>query len=275
MSATEFVPPLFVSHGAPDLILQDTPTRDFLAGVAATLPRPKAIVSISAHFASLRPAVVVDAAPEMIYDFGGFDPALYEMVYPAPGEPALATRVGELLTASGQAVLLVEGRGYDHGTWVPLEVMYPAADIPVVQLSVQPRRDPAHHFAVGRALAPLADEGVLILGSGSLTHNLHEAFAGGRGLRSRRIAPPAWTSEFAEWIAEKVAAHDVEALLDYRTRAPHAVRNHPTDEHLLPLFVALGAGGAGLRIHSDYDFGVLAMDAYRFASPRVGADVAA
>ncbi len=267
MSATTFVPPLFVSHGAPDLILQETATRDFLAGVAASMPRPKAIVSVSAHFASLRPAVVVDAAPEMIYDFGGFDPALYQMVYPAPGEPALARRIAERLTAAGQDVLLVEGRGYDHGTWVPLKLMYPDADVPVVQLSVQPRRDPAHHFAVGRALAPLAEEGILILGSGSLTHNLHEAFAGGRGPRARRVAPPAWVRDFAEWIAEKVAMRDVEALLDYRARAPHAVRNHPTDEHLLPLFVALGAGGeAGLRVHTDYDFGVLAMDAYRFTS---------
>ncbi|MDK9696201.1 MAG: dioxygenase [Siculibacillus sp.] len=264
MSAVVPMPPLFVSHGAPDLILHDNPTRDFLAAVAATLPRPTAIVSVSAHFASLRPAVVVDAAPAMIYDFGGFDPALREMVYPAPGEPALARRIGEALVAAGHDTLLVEGRGYDHGTWVPLKLMYPAADVPVVQLSVQPRRDAAHHFAIGRALAPLVGEGVLILGSGSLTHNLHEASAGGRGPRSRRVPPPAWVTEFAEWIAEKVAANDVEALLDYRARAPHAVRNHPTDEHLLPLFVALGAGGDGMRIHEAYDFAVLAMDAYRF-----------
>ena len=266
MPAVEPVAPLFISHGAPDLILHDTPTRDFLAGLGDAMPRPKAIVSISAHFASLRPAVVVDEKPAMIYDFGGFDPSLYEMVYPAPGEPALARRIGEMLVAAGHDTLLVEGRGFDHGTWVPLKLVYPAADVPVVQLSVQPRRDPAHHYAIGRALAPLVDEGVLIFGSGALTHNLHEAFAGGRGLRSRRVPPPAWVADFAAWIAEKVAANDVEALLDYRARAPHAVRNHPTDEHLLPLFVALGAGGAGLRIHDAYDFGVLAMDAYRFSA---------
>jgi 4,5-DOPA dioxygenase extradiol len=266
MSAVVPVPPLFISHGAPDLIVHDNPTRDFLADIAASMPRPKAIVSISAHFATVRPAVVVDAAPAMIYDFGGFDPSLYEMVYPAPGEPALARRIGDMLVAAGHDTLLVEGRGYDHGTWVPLKLMYPDADVPVVQLSVQPRRDAAHHWAIGRALAPLVDEGVLILGSGALTHNLHEAFAGGRGLRSRRVAPPAWVADFAAWIGEKVAANDVEALLDYRVRAPHAERNHPTDEHLLPLFVALGAGGAGVRIHEGYDFGVLAMDAYRFSA---------
>jgi 4,5-DOPA dioxygenase extradiol len=221
MSAVAPLSPLFISHGAPDLIVHDNQTRDFLAGIAATMPRPKAIVSISAHFASLRPAVVVDAAPEMIYDFGGFDPSLYEMVYPAPGEPALARRIGEMLVAAGHDTLLVEGRGYDHGTWVPLKLMYPAADVPVVQLSVQPRRDPAHHFALGRALAPLVDEGVLIFGSGALTHNLHEAFAGGRGLRSRRVAPPAWVSDFAAWIGEKVAANDVDALLDYQIGRAH------------------------------------------------------
>lgn len=267
MPADAVMPALFVSHGAPDLIVHDNPTRDFLATVAADLPRPRAIVSISAHFASVRPAVVVDAKPEMIYDFGGFDPSLYEMVYPAPGEPALARRIGEALVAAGHDTLLVEGRGFDHGTWVPLKLMYPAADVPVVQLSVQPRRDPAHHYALGRALAPFAAEGVLIFGSGSLTHNLHEAFAGGRSIRTRRTPPPAWVVEFTDWIAEKIAVNDVEALLDYRARAPHAVRNHPTDEHLLPLFVALGAGGAaGVRIHDAYDFGVLAMDAYRFSA---------
>jgi len=267
MSASASLPTLFISHGAPDLIVHDNPTRDFLAGLAADLPRPKAIVSVSAHFLSLRPAVVVDEKPAMIYDFGGFDPSLYQMVYPAPGEPALARRIAALLEAAGQDTLLVENRGYDHGTWVPLKLMYPAADIPVVQLSVQPRRDPAHHHAIGRALAPLAEEGVLVVGSGSLTHNLHEAFAGGRSIHTRRVPPPAWVAEFTDWIAEKVAARDIEALLDYRTRAPHAARNHPTDEHLLPLFVALGAGGAaGVRLHDSYDFGVLAMDAYRFSA---------
>lgn len=268
MSATQAMPALFVSHGAPNMILHDSATRRFLgdAARAAALPRPKAIVSVSAHFPSIRPAVVVDAKPAMIYDFGGFERELYSMVYPAPGEPALAARVGDLLTAAGHETILVEGRGFDHGTWVPLKLMYPEADIPVVQLSVQPRRDPAHHLAIGRALAPLAAEGVMVVGSGSLTHNLHEVF-GPTGMAPQNAPVPAWVAEFADWIAEKVAANDIEALLDYRARAPHAVRNHPTDEHLLPLFVALGAGGeAGVRVHHAYDFGVLAMDAYRFSA---------
>ena len=267
MSVTAPSPALFVSHGAPNMILHDSATRRFLGGAAADLPRPKAIVSVSAHFPSLRPVVVADEKPGMIYDFGGFERELYSMVYPAPGEPALAARIAALLAEAGQDPILAEGRGFDHGTWVPLKLMYPAADVPVVQLSVQPRRDPAHHLAIGRALAPLAAEGIMVVGSGSLTHNLHEAFSGvGGGLRPLNAPPADWVRAFADWIEEKVAAGDLEALLDYRARAPFAVRNHPTDEHLLPLFVALGVGGAGTRIHHDYDFGVLAMDAYRFVA---------
>ncbi len=267
MSSSSPMPALFVSHGAPNMILHDSATRRFLRDAAADLPRPTAIVSVSAHFPSLRPAVVVDAKPKMIYDFGGFERELYSMVYPAPGEPALARRVASLLADAGQDPILVEGRGYDHGTWVPLKLMYPDADIPVVQLSIQPRRDPAHHLAIGEALAPLAADGVLVLASGSLTHNLHEAFGGPGGLRPLDETPVPWVRDFADWIAEKITAGDLDALLDYRARAPHAVRNHPTDEHLLPLYVALGAGRRnGIRIHDAYNFGVLAMDAYRFVA---------
>lgn len=265
--ATSSIPALFVSHGAPNMILHESAARRFLSGYATELPRPKAIVSVSAHFPSFRPAVVVDAEPTMIYDFGGFERELYSMTYPAPGDPALAREVAGLLTAAGQEPVLVEGRGFDHGTWVPLKLMYPQADIPVVQLSVQPRRDPRHHWEVGKALAGLSGEGVLVIGSGSLTHNLHEAFGNAGGLLPMDAPSPAWVSEFAEWIADKVEAQDIDALLDYRRAAPHAVRNHPTDEHLLPLFVALGAGGAhGVRIHDSRNFAVLAMDAYRFVA---------
>ena len=265
MSARSPGPALFVSHGAPNMILHDSATRRFLSAAAADLPRPRAIVAVSAHFPSLRPVVVADEKPGMIYDFGGFERELYSMAYPAPGEPALAARIAARLSEAGHDPVLAEGRGYDHGTWVPLKLMYPAADIPVVQLSIQPRRDPAHHLAIGRALAPLAEEGVMVIASGSLTHNLHEAFSGPGGGLAPLDAPPAdWVREFAEWMAEKVEANDIEALLDYRARAPHAARNHPTDEHLLPLYVALGAGAAGRRIHHAFDFGVLAMDAYRF-----------
>lgn len=260
------IPPLFVSHGAPNMILYDSATRRFLDGLGDRLPRPRAIVSVSAHFMAARPAVVTDPAPEMIYDFGGFERELYRMTYPAPGDPELAERVVGLLDAAGLEPVRVPKRGYDHGTWVPLKLMYPAADIPVVQLSVQPRRDPRHHWEMGRALAPLTEEGVLVLASGSLTHNLHEAFSPNGGFRAMDEKAPAWVADFADWIVEKIAANDVEALLDYRARAPFGGRNHPTDEHLLPLFVALGAGGLGEVIHRETQFAVLAMDAYRFAA---------
>ena len=265
--ASAALPALFVSHGAPNIVLQTSASRDFLATLGDRLPRPRAIVSISAHFNAIRPAVVADPKPGMIYDFGGFERELYSMTYPAPGEPALAMDVAERLAAAGLEPALVAERGFDHGTWVPLKLIYPDADIPVVQLSVQPRRDPRHHWEIGRALEPLRHEGVLILGSGAMTHNLHAAFGAFGGLRPLDEAAPQWVTAFADWIADKVAAHDVEALLDYRERAPFAGRNHPTDEHLLPFFVALGAGGPdGLRIHDATNHGVLAMDAYRFAA---------
>lgn len=261
------MPALFVSHGAPNMILHESAVRSFLLHAAADLPRPRAVISISAHFNASRPAVVADPKPGMIYDFGGFERELYSMQYPAPGDPKLALDVFERLQAAGLEPALIPERGFDHGTWVPMKLMYPAADIPVVQVSVQPRRDPRHHWQMGQAIASLADEGVMVLGSGSLTHNLHEAFGALGGLRPVDEKAPTWVTAFADWFAEKVDAHDVDALLDYRERAPFAGRNHPTDEHLLPFFVALGAGGAnGVRIHDSTNFAVLALDAYRFAA---------
>ncbi|MCE1235192.1 MAG: dioxygenase [Hyphomicrobiales bacterium] len=259
------IPPLFVSHGAPNMILHESATRSFLDRLGDELPRPKAVITVSAHFMASRPAVVADPKPEMIYDFGGFERELYTMKYPAPGDPALAERALGLLDAAGLDPARIEKRGFDHGSWAPMKLMYPAADLPVVQLSVQPRRDPRHHYEVGRALAPLAKEGVLILASGSLTHNLHEAFDRFGGMKPLDAPEPEWVSAFADWFVEKTAEGDVEALLDYRERAPFAGRNHPTDEHLLPFFVALGAGGAGVPIHRETQFAVLALDAYRFA----------
>lgn len=270
--ATAKIAPLFVSHGAPNMILHDSATRRFLSGLGGAMPRPKAIVSISAHFPSLRPVVVADPKPKTLYDFGGFERELYRMVYPAPGEPTLALRVAEMLAAAGRDPIVAAERGFDHGTWTPLKLMYPEADIPVVQVSVQPRSDPRHHWEIGRALAPLADEGVLILASGSLTHNLHEAFGPLGGLRPMDEPAPAWVGAFADWMFDRIAAGDVEALLDYRTRAPYAGRNHPTDEHLLPLYVALGAGGGhGVALHRETQFAVLALDAYAFDADRAAA----
>jgi 4,5-DOPA dioxygenase extradiol len=172
----------------------------------------------------------------------------------------LARQVAELLKAAGHAPAVNACRGLDHGAWVPLRWMYPAHDVPVVQLSVQPSLGTEHHLRVGAALASLADEGVLVIGSGSLTHNLHE-------FRSRPTGTAPYVREFQDWMHKSIAAKDVAALLDYRKLAPHAVRAHPTDEHLLPLYVALGAGGVcgeTQRLTDEVTYGILAMDAYVF-----------
>lgn len=259
------LPTLFISHGAPNLAIVDSPARRFLAGYGAGLPKPRAVVVASAHFCTEHPVVVSDAHPGMIYDFNGFDPVLKKMVYPAPGDPALAENVARRLDAAGFQVGIAPRRGYDHGTWVPLSLVFPEADVPVVQLSIQPHLDPAHHFRVGAALRGLAEDDVLVVGSGALTHNLREVFDPRRGMRPLDDENEGWAERFAAWMSDRIAAADVDALLDYRRRAPEAVRSHPEDDHLLPIFVALGAaaeGTGGERIHSSGQFGTLMMDAY-------------
>jgi 4,5-DOPA dioxygenase extradiol len=259
------MPALFVSHGAPNLILRNSAAKDFLAGYGAELGRPRAIVVASAHFATGRPTVVVDEKPGMIYDFGGFERELYSMVYPAPGDPLMAVKVAGLIDAAGKAPALARNRGYDHGTWVPLMLLYPDADVPVVQLSIQPNQSPRWHYEVGEALKSLGEEDVLVVGSGSFSHNLHEVFTE-RGMRPETAETPDWVVAFGDWMSARLRDGDVEALLDYRAQAPFAVENHPTDEHLLPLFLALGAGGAKAaeRVHHSHQYGVLAMDAFKF-----------
>jgi 4,5-DOPA dioxygenase extradiol len=256
------MPVLFVSHGAPTLPLESGAAHDFLAGVGAALDRPRAILAVSAHWESGQPAVSTAVQPETIYDFHGFPEALYRLRYPAPGAPQLAARVAGLLAASGMPARPDPQRGLDHGAWTPLILMYPQADIPVTQLSVQPQAGAEYHLRLGEALRPLRDEGVLILASGSVTHNLREFRA-----HHRDAQPPAWVTEFNEWLAAALLEGRHADLAAYRSSAPHAVRNHPTEEHLLPLFVAAGAGGTESdvrRLHSSYAYGVIGMDAYRF-----------
>jgi 4,5-DOPA dioxygenase extradiol len=260
MSARQ--PAVFVSHGAPTLALEPGPTRGFLAALGTGLPRPRAILAVSAHWENSAPAVSTAARPETVHDFYGFPRELYEMRYPAPGAPQLAQQVRGLLGEAGIVADAAPDRGLDHGAWVPLMLMYPQADIPVTQLSVQTALGPAHHLWLGEVLRPLRDEGVLILGSGSVTHNLREF-----GRHDYAGAPPDWVSGFNDWLVERVAVADREALLDYRGQAPHAARNHPTEEHLLPLFAALGAATPGVvprRLHAGYTYGVIGMDAWRF-----------
>jgi len=257
------LPTLFVSHGSPMLAVEDSPARRFLQGLGQDLPTPSAILVASAHWESTSgPAVSLAPQPETIHDFGGFPQALYELGYPAPGAPQLAQRAALMLEQAGYAVGRSPQRGLDHGAWVPLMLMYPQADIPVTQLSILRGASPADHERMGHALAALRDEGVLVIGSGSLTHNLYE-FRGGP-----IDAPvPGWVSEFGSWMVEKLHANDRVSLREYRAHAPSAVRNHPTEEHLMPLFVAMGAAGEGAparRLHSSHEYGVLAMDVYAF-----------
>jgi len=255
-------PAVFVSHGAPTLALEPGPTSAFLADLGAALPRPRAILVVSAHWETAAPAVSTTERPQTIHDFYGFPRELHEMRYPAPGAPQLAQQVRQRLGEAGIAVDGVPDRGLDHGTWVPLMLMYPQADIAVTQLSVQTALGPAHHLRLGEALRPLRDEGVLVLGSGSVTHNLHEF-----GRHDYAGAPPDWVSGFNDWLVERLAAGDRDALADYRRQAPHAARNHPTEEHLLPLFAALGVATPGVvpqRVHAGYTYGVIGMDAWRF-----------
>ena len=258
------MPTLYVSHGSPMLAITDTPAHRFLAGCAADLPRPEAILVVSAHWATRSPAVATSVEPAMIYDFGGFDRKLYSMRYPAPGAPAVSRKAAGLLHAAGLPVVEDPARGYDHGVWVPLQIMYPNADVPVAQVSMQPMADARHHHALGRALAPLRDEGVLIIASGSLTHNLS-------ALERGNLTGPAplWVTSFVDWMHDKLTTGDREAVLDTIEIAPAAAANHPYDDHLLPLFVALGASEAGepvRRLHASYEYGVLAMDTYQFGS---------
>ncbi len=252
--------PLFLSHGAPTLALANNFFTHTWSELAVVSGRPPAILVVSAHWDTPAPAVTTGERLATIHDFHGFPAELYRVRYEPPGSPALAARVGELLGAAGHAASADAHRGIDHGGWVPLRWMYPDADIPVVQLSVQSALGPAHHLAVGRALAPLVAEGVLVLGSGGIVHNL-----GDLDWNRRADEPFAWAATFNEWMAAKAAAGDQDALADYRRLAPDARRAHPTEEHLVPFFVALGAGGfPARRMSLGLDMGSLGMDCYAF-----------
>jgi len=252
-------PSLFISHGSPMLALQPGASGPALQALAAALPRPKAIVVVSAHWESHELLVSGSAAPETWHDFGGFPRELFAVQYPAPGDPRLANEIVELLQADGLTAQVDNQRPFDHGTWVPLSLMYPAADIPVVQVSLPSRMGPAFQTRVGHALCSLRDQGVLLIGSGSITHNLGEL-----DWRAGPETITPWALAFRDWVVEKLAAGDETALHDYRLLAPHAVRSHPSDEHLLPLYFARGAGGDFSVAHQGFTLGALGMDIYRF-----------
>jgi 4,5-DOPA dioxygenase extradiol len=258
------MPALFVSHGSPMLAIEDSPARRFLAELGPRLPRPDAIVVVSAHHDAPETEITGAAAPPPIHDFGGFPRELYEIRYAAPGEPTLARRIGELLAAEGFAARVDGRRGLDHGAWIPLSLMFPEAAVPVVQVSIDTERSAERHVALGRALQPLRDAGVLLLASGGATHNLG-LYMHAEGRDDRDV--PAWVAAFNDWTVAALRDRRDDDLVRWRELAPYPKQNHPTPEHFLPLFVALGAAARderGTRIHQSYDRGLLSLDAYSF-----------
>lgn len=260
------LPTLFISHGSPMLALEPGTTGPVLTRIGQQLPKPKAILVISAHWLTHQPTLSSSMAPETIHDFGGFPRALYSLQYPAPGSPELAAKVQATLQKIGLEAKLDAQRGLDHGAWVPLRYLYTQADIPVVQLSLNPSVPPKLQFALGQLLRGLSEDGVLILASGSFTHNLGELHWDRPDEQAEAGDP--YVDQFRDWVIDKIESHDIDALNDYRRLAPHARRAHPTDEHLLPLFVALGAADSKevLRLHKDVALGTLAMDIFAFGS---------
>ena len=260
MHATRSV--LFVPHGSPMFALQPGAAGAAMSQVAANLGSPRAVVVVSPHWETAVPTVGMSTRPPTIHDFGGFDPRLYEMQYPATGCPEAGLQVVATLQAAGLPVAQDPLRGLDHGAWIPLRQMFPDADIPVVPLSVQSHLGPQHAYRVGQALAPLAQQNILIMASGNITHNLRDFMA----VRMSGGATPAYVQTFADWIYSHLMQRDLSALLNYR-QTEAGQRAHPSDEHLLPLFTAMGAAGpdaqaqAFFRGISDH---VIAMDGYTF-----------
>jgi 4,5-DOPA dioxygenase extradiol len=257
------LPTIFVSHGAPTLAIEPGLIGPRLAALAKSLPRPRAILVVSPHWMTRELRVMTNPAPKTMHDFGGFPRSLYKIRYPAPGSPDIAQDVITALQDHGYAVQADAEEGFDHGAWVPLLHMYPAADIPVVELSMRTHDGPEECFKIGQSLSALREQGVLIIGSGSLTHNLYE-------FRQGQDTPATYVKAFAFWVRETLEHGDLAALLDYRRSAPHAERAHPTEDHLLPLFFAAGAAsqdrGNVRHIDGGISYGILSMDAFVFGN---------
>ncbi|MEM1438023.1 MAG: class III extradiol ring-cleavage dioxygenase [Pseudomonadota bacterium] len=260
-------PTLFLSHGAPTLAIDGSPAHHFLRELGSRLGAPAGIVVFSAHHDARPVTVTSSAAPRTWHDFGGFSPSLNAIRYPAPGDPRLASNIVSRLERAGIPAKQDASRGLDHGAWVPLHLMYPAGAVPVVQVAIDARRDTQWHEAQGSVLAPLREDGVLLIGSGSATHDLGSFFGAPQPLDA---AAPEWVTAFSEWLAVKLEAGDRDAVRHAVTQGPFGRRNHPTPEHLLPLYVALGAAGDAARakrLHHSTAHAVLAMDMYAFGAP--------
>jgi 4,5-DOPA dioxygenase extradiol len=254
-------PALFVSHGAPTFALEPGLLGPELSRLGARLPPLAAVLVVSAHWQTARVNVMRTVAPETIHDFSGFPPELYRLQYPSPGAPDIAEHAAHLLEAADFNVSFNDLRGIDHGVWVPLRYLLPRAQTPVFQVSLPPALDAPGAVQLGQVLAPLRTQGVLIMGSGSLTHNLREVGAGSGIAR--------YALEFTAWVRRQVQRRDLGALKEYRRLAPHAERAHPTEEHFLPLLVAVGAANSAdsvTVIEGGMTYGVLSMESYTFES---------
>ncbi len=258
------LPTLFISHGAPTYALEPGVAGAQLTALGRSLPKPEAVLVVSPHWTTREAQVGTALQPATIHDFGGFPPALYELRYPTAGDRHFSARAQSLLASAGWPVSPDDERGLDHGAWVPLRHLYPLADVPTFQVSMPAGLDGAAAYAFGQALAPLSGEGVLIVGSGSLTHNLYE-------FRSRNGEEPAYALEFVAWVRRTVTSGDRTSLIHTLESAPHAQRAHPTSEHFLPLLVAAGAAdgvdgqpGRAEVLDGGFTHGVLSMESYVF-----------
>jgi 4,5-DOPA dioxygenase extradiol len=249
----------FLSHGAPDIMLRDTEASRFFKSM--DFSNARAIVMVSAHWMTDEPTIMASALPGMIYDFGGFDPALRRMIYPAKGAPDLAVRIKSMMRDFAPKTKLDSERGFDHGAWVPMIIAEPQARIPLIQVSIQPHKDAQYHYEIGQRLASLADDGIVFVASGNATHNLRAVF------QNSYKDTPKEVFGFNDWLYETLCAREDKALLGWE-KAPYALWNHPTNDHILPLFTILGATHGqkkAQRLHHSFDLAVLSMDSYQLA----------
>lgn len=256
-------PVFFISHGAPTFALEPGQLGARLNALGKDLSGVKAVLVVSPHWQTDGVRVMANKSPATLHDFGGFPQPLYDLQYPAPGHLQFAVEASRLLVDAGFKAGLDEGRGLDHGAWVPLLHLLPAAGIPVFQVSMPHTLDAAGALRLGRVLAPLRQCGVLVVGSGSMTHNLFEFRQSGTGAAD-------YVKEFAAWVRQAVLADAADTLVDYRRLAPHAVRAHPTEEHFLPLLVAMGANGGESAVQviaDEITYGVLSMESYVWGLP--------
>ena len=260
----EPMPTVFVSHGAPTLTLEHVPARQFLVDLGARYRSVRAVLCISAHWNTVRPCVNTGKTHDSIHDFYGFPPELYRIEYPAKGDPDLAGKVVDLIRNAGLTCDIDPTRGLDHGAWVPLRLMFPNAEVPIVQLSIQQSLDPVYHVALGEAIREVSKSGVLVLGSGGAVHPL--------GNPQASLGPGAptdeWAREFNAWLTSAVIRGDRESLINCRTIAPYALQAHPYPDHYMPLLAVFGAAGPGARgnvLHQSWDLGDLGMGAFEFS----------